>query len=65
MTQRRDAVKLYLAFVCLMASTKLRIEKNSQNFSAVVSHYLKSSLPFGQKALFLHHTITCSSIIIP
>ena len=28
-------------------------------------HYLKSSLPFGQKALSLDHTITCSSIITP
>ena len=49
----------------LMASAKLRTEKNSQNFSAVVFHYLKSSLPFGQKALSVDHTITCSSIITP
>ena len=38
---------------------------NNQNFPAVIFQYLNSSLPFGQKALSLHHTITFSSIIIP
>ena len=45
---------------------KIRSQKrNSRNFPAVVFRCLNSSLPFGQKALSLHHTITFSSIIIP
>ena len=50
-----------------MASVKLEIRNETveQNFSAVIFRCLNSSLPFGQKALSLHHTITFSSIIIP
>ncbi len=48
----------------LVTSAKLVIGTKKPNFSAVIFHYLNSSLPFGQKALSLHHTITVSSIII-
>ena len=32
-------------------------KRNNQNFSAVIFHYLNSSLPFHQEALSLHHKI--------
>ena len=35
------------------------------NFSVVIFHYLNSSLPFHQKALSLHRTISFSSILTP
>ena len=48
----------------LMTSAKLVIGTKKPNFSAIIFHYLNSSLPFGQKALSLHHTITVFFIII-
>ena len=49
-----------------MASVKLEVKNETvETFLLLFFRYLNSSLPFGQKALSLHHTITFSSIIIP
>ena len=49
-----------------MASVKLEVKNETVGtFLLLFFHCLNSSLPFGQKALPLHHIITFSSIIIP
>ena len=60
----RAHLRLPIYFIILM---QLPCSKAHQYAYSLVEnpHYLKSSLPFGQKALSLDHTITFSSIITP